>query len=118
MDILVMILPTITFIVGFYFGFNCKSDKIPEINPIKVVEKKKEEKVQEKRKAVQDQYLENINNYPNNQKVLLFSIFQDFLINALLPFVLCFIIAYFKHLSIQKKNKKLFIVVGFLDYLL
>ena len=56
--------------------------------------------------------------YPNNQKVLLFSIFQDFLINALLPFVLCFIIAYFKHLSIQKKNKKLFIVVGFLDYLL
>jgi hypothetical protein len=56
--------------------------------------------------------------YPNNQKILLFSIFQDFLINLLLPFILCFIMAYFKHLSIQKKYKKLFIIVGFLDYLL
>ena len=68
MNILVMILPTITFLVGFYFGFNCKSDKIPEINPIKVVEKKKEEKKQEIKKAAMDQYLENIDNYPNNQK--------------------------------------------------
>ena len=68
MNILVMILPTITFLVGFYFGFNVKGDKLPEVNPVKIVEKKKEEKIQEKKKAAIDQYLENIDNYPNNQK--------------------------------------------------
>lgn len=68
MNILIMVLPTITFIVGFYFGFNCKADKVPEINPVKIVEKKKEEKQQEIKKAALDQYLENIDNYPNYQK--------------------------------------------------
>ena len=56
--------------------------------------------------------------YPNNQKLLLFSFFQDLLINLLLPFILCLIIAYFKHLSIEKKKKKLYIIVGYLDFLL
>ena len=56
--------------------------------------------------------------YPNNQKLLLFSIFEDLIINLLLPFILCIIIAYFKHLSIQKKYKWLFSIVGFLDYLM
>ena len=69
MNLILAILPTITFLIGFYFGFSLKSDRsLPEINPVKIVEKKKEEKIQEKRKEVQDQYLENINNYPNNQK--------------------------------------------------
>ena len=56
--------------------------------------------------------------YPNNQLLLLFSFFQDLIINLLLPFILCFIIAIFKHLSIQKRMKTLFCVVGYLDYLL
>ena len=56
--------------------------------------------------------------YPNNQKLLLFSFFQDLLINLLLPFILCFIIAYFKHLSIEKKKKQLYVIIGYLDFLL
>ena len=56
--------------------------------------------------------------YPNNQKLLIFSFLQDLLINLILPFILCFIIAYFKHLSIEKKKKQLYVIVGYLDFLL
>lgn len=70
MNIILAVLPTITFLVGFYFGFYSKGDKIPEINPVKIAEEKKEEKKQEKKKKALDQYLDNIDNYPNNQKVI------------------------------------------------
>ena len=55
--------------------------------------------------------------YPNIQKLLLFSIFQDILINLLLPFILCLFLAFLRWLAISKKKKKLYIFVGLLDYL-
>lgn len=65
-----MILPTITFIVGFYFGASIKiNEKLPEIKtPKQIIEEKKAEKKEKEAKEAMDTYLENIDNYPNNQK--------------------------------------------------
>ena len=63
------ILPIITFMIGFSFGFTIKrDDKLPEINPKKIIEEHKKEVKAEHDKAVLEQYLDNIDNYPYNQK--------------------------------------------------
>lgn len=68
------LLPIVTLIVGFYFGFRIGKDKeIPEVevNPVKIVkeeiEQAKEEKKAKQEKEVLEQYIENIDNYPHNQ---------------------------------------------------
>lgn len=75
-NIVYTILPIITLIVGFYFGFRIGKDKeIPEIKtPVQIVEEhkeKKEEKKKRKQQEVQnaemEEYLANIDRYPNNQ---------------------------------------------------
>ena len=53
--------------------------------------------------------------YPNNQKLLIFSVFQDYIINLLLPFILCLFLSFLRQLSIQKKIKTLYCIVGLLD---
>ena len=67
------LLPIISLIVGFYFGFRIGKEKeIPTINPVKIVKQEvkqaKEEKKATKEKETLNQYIENIDNYPNNQK--------------------------------------------------
>lgn len=67
------IIPIICLILGFYFGFRIGKEKeIPTINPVKIVkeevEQAKEEKKSKKEKEILEQYIENLDNYPNNQK--------------------------------------------------
>lgn len=69
-NLIYTILPVITMIIGFYFGFNLKkTEELPKIKtPIEVFEEHKE-KVKVKEEASKlEAYLENIDNYPNNQK--------------------------------------------------
>lgn len=68
------LMPIVTLIVGFYFGFRIGKDKdIPkvEVNPVKIVkeniEQAKEEKETKKEREILEQYMENIDNYPRNQ---------------------------------------------------
>ena len=70
LNLIYSILPTITFIVGFVFGFKVhKKDKLPEIkSPMTVVKEKKKEKEIEKEANTLNDYIENIDNYPHNQK--------------------------------------------------
>lgn len=74
---LLNIVPTICFIVGFCLGFSIKkNDKLPEIKtPTKIIKEIKEERKEEERKQEEEEkkketdiYLENIDNYPYNQK--------------------------------------------------
>ncbi len=63
-------LPIITMIFGFYFGFKIgKNKEIPEIKtPMQAINEYQEEK---KEKEIQNQYntyLSNIDNYPYNQQ--------------------------------------------------
>lgn len=64
------IIPTIAFVVGFCLGFYIrKNDKLPEIKtPTEIVSEVKEKKEVRIKKEATDQYLENIDNYPYNQK--------------------------------------------------
>lgn len=67
------IIPIICLILGFYFGFRIGKEKeIPTVNPVKIVkeevEQAKEEKKSKKEKEILEQYIENLDNYPNNQK--------------------------------------------------
>lgn len=73
-----MILPTIMFIVGFYLGVSIKiNEKLPEIKtPMQIIEEKKVENKEKKEKEVMDLYLENIDNYPNNQKEIKEQIYE------------------------------------------
>lgn len=70
MNLIYAILPVICFIAGFCFGFSLKKeDKLPEIKtPSEIIKEKKEQKKVEKVTARTEQYLENIENYPYNQK--------------------------------------------------
>ena len=70
LNLIYSIIPTIAFIVGFYFGFKVKKeDKLPEIKgPVKIIKEKKEEIKQEEQQRIMDSYIENIENYPYNQK--------------------------------------------------
>ncbi len=64
------ILPVITMIIGFYFGFRIGKDKeIPEVKtPKQIIEDHKEEKKEKKTKEQLDKYIANIYNYPHNQQ--------------------------------------------------
>lgn len=64
------VLPVITMITGFYFGFRIGKDKeIPEVKtPKKIIEEYKEEKKEKETKKQLETYIANIDNYPNNQK--------------------------------------------------
>ena len=67
------IIPIICLILGFYFGFRIGKEKeIPTVNPVKIVkeevEQAKKEKKSKKEKEILEQYIENLDNYPNNQK--------------------------------------------------
>lgn len=64
------VLPVITMIAGFYFGFRIGKDKeIPEVKtPKKIIEEYKEEKKEKETKKQLETYIENIDNYPNNQQ--------------------------------------------------
>lgn len=75
-NIVYTVLPIITLIMGFYFGFRIGKDKeIPEVKtPVQIVEEHKEKKEERKRKAKQKEdekeleiYLGNIDRYPYNQ---------------------------------------------------
>lgn len=69
-SILQSLIPTIAFVLGFCLGFSIKKeDKLPEIKtPTEIVSDIKEKKEVRIKKEATDQYLENIDNYPYNQK--------------------------------------------------
>ena len=68
------IIPVISMMIGFYFGFKIGnvSDKPKFESPVKKIkeniENNKTEKKTKKDKKVLEQYIENIDNYPNNQQ--------------------------------------------------
>ena len=73
-NLIYTILPIITLIVGFYFGYRIGKDKeIPkvELNPVKAIVKNVEDK-REREQAKKDEqeindYLSNLDNFPHNQ---------------------------------------------------
>lgn len=69
-NLIYTILPTITLIVGFYIGFSIKKeDKLPEIkSPLKIIKEKQEQKEKAQEIKALETYMENIDNYPDNQK--------------------------------------------------
>lgn len=69
-NLIYQIIPIIAFIIGFSFGFTIrKEDKLPEIkSPAKIIKERKQEAEEERKRSIEEQYLENIDNYPNNQK--------------------------------------------------
>lgn len=69
-NLIYQIIPIISFVVGFCFGFSVKKeDKLPEIKtPREIIKEKREERKEEKQKEILNQYLENIESYPYNQK--------------------------------------------------
>lgn len=69
-NLIYQIIPIVTFMIGFSFGFTIKKeDKLPEIKtPSKIIKEKKQEIKEEKKRNIEEQYLENIDNYPYNQK--------------------------------------------------
>ncbi len=69
-NLIYTVLPTITLIVGFYIGFSIKKeDKLPEIkSPLKIIKEKQEQKEKAQEIKALETYMENIDNYPDNQK--------------------------------------------------
>lgn len=70
-NLIYTILPIITLIVGFYFGFKIgKQNEIPKVEiktPKKIIDDCKKEKKTQKDNEELEQYLANIDNFPNNQ---------------------------------------------------
>ena len=77
-NLIYTVLPIITLIVGFYFGFHIGKDKeIPKVEiktPVEIVEEHKEKKKERARKTKQKQdeeeleaYLGNLDRYPYDQ---------------------------------------------------
>ncbi len=64
------ILPVITMIAGFYFGFRIGKDKeIPKVKtPMQAINDYKEEKKEKETEKQYNTYLENIDNYPYDQQ--------------------------------------------------
>ena len=69
-NLIYTILPIITMIIGFYFGFRIrKDDEFPKVKtPAEIVNEHKEKVKVKKEQTKTDAYLENIDNYPYNQK--------------------------------------------------
>lgn len=64
------VLPVITMIAGFYFGFRIGKDKeIPKVKtPMQAINDYKEEKKEKETEKQYNTYLENIDNYPYDQQ--------------------------------------------------
>lgn len=69
-NLIYTLLPIITMIIGFYFGFNLKKeDKLPEIKtPIQIIEEQKKKKKENKENEELETFISNIDNYPENQQ--------------------------------------------------
>lgn len=69
-NLIYTILPIVTMIIGFVFGFNIrKEDKLPEVKaPTEIIEEHRQKKKSKKEQDIKESYLENIENYPYNQK--------------------------------------------------
>lgn len=67
-----MILPIISMMIGFYFGYRIGKDKeIPKIEiktPVEIIEEHKEKRKEKVETEELDAYLANIDSFPNNQK--------------------------------------------------
>ena len=75
-NLIYTLLPIIALMIGFYFGYRIGKDKeLPRVEiktPVQVITEKIEEK-REKEQAKKDeeeinQYLSNLDNFPNNQR--------------------------------------------------
>ena len=71
-NVIYMIMPIITMIMGFYFGYRIGKDKeLPKVEiktPVQIIEEHKEKKQEKIENEEIDQYLSNIDNFPNNQR--------------------------------------------------
>lgn len=71
-NVVYMIMPIITMIVGFYFGYRIGKDKeIPQIEiktPVEIVEDIKEKHESKEFDKELQEFMSNIDNYPYNQK--------------------------------------------------
>ena len=67
-DLLYSIIPVISMIIGFYFGYKLRGDvgkdKLPDIKaPTTIIKEHKEKKEQEKEAEELKEWIEQINNY-------------------------------------------------------
>lgn len=67
-NLLYSIIPVISMIIGFYFGYKLRGDggkdKLPDIkSPAKIVKEFKEQKEEEKEAEEVKEWIEQINNY-------------------------------------------------------
>lgn len=69
-NLLYSLLPVIFFIAGFCFGFSIKkTDELPKVKtPVEVFEEHKEKVRVKEENTKWNTYLDNIDNYPYNQK--------------------------------------------------
>lgn len=71
-NVIFMIMPVITLIMGFYFGYRIgKDQEIPKVEiktPMEIVEEIKERHEEKEFNDDLSDYIENIDNYPYNQK--------------------------------------------------
>lgn len=71
-NVIYMIMPIITMIVGFYFGYRIGKDKeLPQIEiktPVEIVEDIKEKHESKEFDKELQEFMGNIDNYPYNQK--------------------------------------------------
>lgn len=72
MNLIYTIMPIVSLMVGFYFGYKIGKDhEIPKVEvktPGKIIEEHKEKKKEKKETEELEQYLSNIDNFPRNQK--------------------------------------------------
>lgn len=71
-NLIYTLLPIIALMIGFYFGYRIGKDKeIPRVEiktPVQIIEEHKEKKQEKIENEEIDQYLSNIDNFPNNQR--------------------------------------------------
>jgi hypothetical protein len=71
-NLIYTLLPIIALMIGFYFGYRIGKDKeIPRVEiktPVQIIEEHKEKKQEKIENEELDQYLSNIDNFPNNQR--------------------------------------------------
>lgn len=79
-NLIYQLITIICLCIGFYFGYTIgKTQRFPKYKSVgKIIrerkeemEKQKKEKEVENKYSITEQYLENINNYPNNQKKII-----------------------------------------------
>lgn len=71
-NLIYTLLPIVALMIGFYFGYRIGKDKeLPRVEiktPVQIIEERKEKKQGKMENEEIDQYLSNIDNYPNNQR--------------------------------------------------